>query len=434
MKTQYTLIVTVLFFILFSKSAIAAYDVWEEQTPYPVKVYGDTAASYDGVFYGISGAICIQIPDTNQVYGYSSTNNAWEVKAPIPTPRAMAGAATIDGKIYVVGGCENTDCRAWTTNVLEAYDVVTNSWSTKTPMPSSRGIAVVGVIDGKLYVAGGGGPNYVESNVLEVYDPNTDGWETKQPLPITLAGAMGAVVDGKLYALGGSSGNLNNAVLDKVFRYDPIADSWSEVAPMPTSRLFGGAGVIDGKIYVAGGSNYGGLISTVDVYDPTSNTWTTLSSPLPTPRYFQATAVVGRTLYVAGGVVDNYCSDKFESYTPAPLYNFGGFLQPVSLDKPFKLGSTIPVKFQLTDSSGAYITTAKATISLQKYSNDTPYGDAIDALSTTGADAGNLFRYDSIENQYIFNLNTKNLSLGTWQIRVVLDDGTEAKTSFISLK
>jgi hypothetical protein len=44
-----------------------------------------------------------------------------------------------------------------------------------------------------------------------------------------------------------------------------------------------------------------------------------------------------------------------------------------------------------------------------------------------------LFRYDSTSNQYIFNLGTKSLSRGTWQIKVVLDDGT-TKTVLISLR
>lgn len=114
-------------------------------------------------------------------------------------------------------------------------------------------------------------------------------------------------------------------------------------------------------------------------------------------------------------------------------YNSGGFLAPLNLGKPFKLGSTIPVKFQLTDAAGKYISSATATISLQKYSGEEPVGDPIDAISTNGADSGNNFRYSSTDNLYIFNLDTKGLSVGTWQIRVTLDDGT-VQSGSISLK
>ena len=79
----------------------------------------------------------------------------------------------------------------------------------------------------------------------------------------------------------------------------------------------------------------------------------------------------------------------------------------------FKLGSTVPVKFQLTDANGAYISTAAATIALQKYSGEEPVGDPLDATSTSGADTGSLFRYDGTASQYIYNLSTEALSKGT---------------------
>ena len=109
------------------------------------------------------------------------------------------------------------------------------------------------------------------------------------------------------------------------------------------------------------------------------------------------------------------------------------FLPPVRSDRVFKLGSTVPVKFQLTDANDAYISTAVAAIALQQYSGEEPLGDPVDAASTSASDTGSLFRYESADNQYIYNLNTKSLSKGTWQIRVSLDDGT-IKTVFIGLK
>ncbi len=115
------------------------------------------------------------------------------------------------------------------------------------------------------------------------------------------------------------------------------------------------------------------------------------------------------------------------------VYNFSGFLTPVSLDRPFRQGSTIPVKFQLTDASGTYISTATATITVQLFSADQPAGDPIEVTSTSGADTGNTFRYDAADSQYIYNLSTDGLYEGTWQIRATLDDGT-VKTAFVSLK
>lgn len=77
------------------------------------------------------------------------------------------------------------------------------------------------------------------------------------------------------------------------------------------------------------------------------------------------------------------------------------------------------MKFQLRDEGGNNITTASASIYLTNVTSA-----EINGTSSGKSNEGNLFRYDTTENQYIFNLATKPLSAGTWQIRIELDDGT----------
>ncbi|HEU4402315.1 MAG TPA: hypothetical protein VFT43_09435, partial [Candidatus Polarisedimenticolia bacterium] len=50
-------------------------------------------------------------------------------------------------------------------------------------------------------------------------------------------------------------------------------------------------------------------------------------------------------------------------------------------------------------------------------------GTELEAISTAAADSGNTFRYDAGSDQYIFNLATKPLSAGTWQIRIAQYQG-----------
>jgi len=117
-------------------------------------------------------------------------------------------------------------------------------------------------------------------------------------------------------------------------------------------------------------------------------------------------------------------------------YSFSGFLPPVEADGSgvYKLGRTLPVKFQLQDAQQAYIPTATARITLQQFSEETPVGEPIEVESTSGADTGNLFRYDADDDQYIFNLNTKSLSPGAWQIQVHITDDGSLHTGMIQLK
>ena len=104
------------------------------------------------------------------------------------------------------------------------------------------------------------------------------------------------------------------------------------------------------------------------------------------------------------------------------IYDWGGFLPPIKADgtSVLKLGSTVPVKFWLKGGS-AGVSTAGGAITVAKVTNDVA-GDAVDGTSTSAATTGNLFRYDSTSDQYVFNLATKGLEAGTYQIKVVLND------------
>lgn len=103
---------------------------------------------------------------------------------------------------------------------------------------------------------------------------------------------------------------------------------------------------------------------------------------------------------------------------------FSGFKQPINTDGTsiFKLGRTVPVKFSLTDLNNATISTTHPNIYVSKVTNNIT-GKEQEVSSTNTADSGNTFRYDSSSEQYIFNLGTKTLTQGTWQIRVLLDSG-----------
>ena len=85
-------------------------------------------------------------------------------------------------------------------------------------------------------------------------------------------------------------------------------------------------------------------------------------------------------------------------------------------DKAHKLGSTVPIKLQLRDASGANVSAASIVVSatgLTKQDN-TPAA-AEDSGSANSPDDN--FRYDATlggDGGYIYNLSTKDLSTGTW--------------------
>lgn len=118
---------------------------------------------------------------------------------------------------------------------------------------------------------------------------------------------------------------------------------------------------------------------------------------------------------------DNAGNTIIKNVTYFIHYNFGQFLQPIKTDGSsiFKLGSNVPIKFQLTDANGSYVTNAIVRLNISK----------ITSTSTTG----DVFIYETNGNKYSHNLGTKNMSIGTWRIRVYIDDGSSYAVN-ISLK
>jgi hypothetical protein len=103
-------------------------------------------------------------------------------------------------------------------------------------------------------------------------------------------------------------------------------------------------------------------------------------------------------------------------------YTFSGFQPPIKTDGSgiYNLGRTLPIKFSLTDSNNNYVTSVTAHLVVTNV-QDGIIGDVPIQLATSTSDTGNLFRISG--TQYIYNLDTGQLSPGTWQIKAVLDTG-----------
>ena len=76
--------------------------------------------------------------------------------------------------------------------------------------------------------------------------------------------------------------------------------NWERVAPMESGRAGAGAVVVDGKVMVVGGFSGTEFLSSVEIYNPSDNTWQSGPS-LPAPRSGMGVAALDGNVYVAGG-------------------------------------------------------------------------------------------------------------------------------------
>ena len=194
---------------------------WMNLAPFPEpheEVIGQGANGKMYVFAGLVSAP-IWLP-VGMVYEYDPPANKWTKKKPMALPAHHLALTELNGKIYVFGGFTEGkigNLAAWTPidNAFE-YDPVSDSWKALAPMPTKRGAAVAATVGGKMYVIGGattapGATNpaihpTVAQRVLstvEEYDPAANTWRTRSPMPTPRNHTAAGVVDGKIYVIGG---------------------------------------------------------------------------------------------------------------------------------------------------------------------------------------------------------------------------------------
>ncbi|PON50637.1 Kelch-type beta propeller [Parasponia andersonii] len=110
------------------------------------------------------------------------------------------------------------------------------------------------------------------------------------------------VLNGKLLVMAGYS--VINRVFfasPDVYQYDSCLNSWSKLADMNVARYDFASAEVNGKVYVVGGYGMdGNSLSSAEVYNPETNTWTIIES-LRRPRWGCFACGFEGKLYVMGG-------------------------------------------------------------------------------------------------------------------------------------
>jgi N-acetylneuraminic acid mutarotase len=204
--------------------------------------------------------------------------------------------------LYIVGGYFADGSAS---NKLFVYDPVMDRWKELATMLAARGALTANFLDGTLYAVGGVPREFGSATrpliLNEAYDIRTDKWITKEPMPTPRQHLASVVFDDKLYVIGGRVNGLSSN-LDANEVYDPAKDEWTVLAPMPSKRggLAAAVSGTDGWIYVFGGEAADGTFKNNERYSTDGNVWE--SAPeMPNGRHGLAAVDIGSEIYVIGG-------------------------------------------------------------------------------------------------------------------------------------
>ena len=115
---------------------------------------------------------------------------------------------------------------------------------------------------------------------------------------------------------------------------------------------------------------------------------------------------------------DNAGNTATKTVTYTVIYGFNGLLSPYEETKAFKIGSSIPLKWQYTDAAGNVVDSSAAIPRVRiTQVNNVPPPATEDPIEIEDPGKSGL-RYDSSTDMWIFNWQTKGSTAGTYWIWV----------------
>jgi len=143
--------------------------------------------------------------------------------------------------------------------------------------------------------------------------PGSARWESRAGMPTARARLATVAWNGKVYAIAGDTADGVSAAVEI---YDPSTDTWTRGSSKPRPVRNVSAAVLNGRIFVPGGfSPLDQAMASVETYDPVRDTWEEAPA-LPAPLFGYAIVAVGDKLYLFGGSDGIAYSDSVWIYDP----------------------------------------------------------------------------------------------------------------------
>lgn len=179
---------------------------WRRGPDMPFSRGAAAAARLGDNVYVFGGRNLDRTYDVAPTFAFNLKTNTWSTKANLPNPRNHLAAAEIGGKIYAIGGQHREASKAVNQRSVHRYDPATNTWSSVASLPfaQSHNLASTFAYNGRIIVVGGETAHNVAAGRVLVYEPWRNTWRDAGGLPEARRAPQAGIINGKLYVAGGS--------------------------------------------------------------------------------------------------------------------------------------------------------------------------------------------------------------------------------------
>ncbi|EDV28114.1 uncharacterized protein TRIADDRAFT_21099 [Trichoplax adhaerens] len=224
--------------------------------------------------------------------------------------RCSFGVTVLNNEVYAVGGYDRLGCL----NVVEKYNLASNTWLTCQPVNQRHGRIAVAASSDHVYALGGSHASH-DLKSCERYDPITDSWKPFKSMRIARSCLGATVIDDQIFAIGGQNdkGTLSNVEICNI-----ASNSWNIAKPMIAARShLAGATTYEGLLYVCGGSDGSQPLNSVECFDPRANKWILLKEHMNHARVNVGIVNVDGWIYAIGGFDGSTFLNNIERFNPS---------------------------------------------------------------------------------------------------------------------
>ncbi len=276
---------------------------------------------------------------------YNPKNQTWESTGSMIDPVRNNHTATLlqNGQVLVTGGYGGSVlANAYHLASSTVYNPQTNTWEQTGSLRDNRSSHTSTLLkDGSVLVVGGRGNGFSDSGIdftrpyglasVERFDPKKGEWRLASPLNQARVGHTATILaNGNVLVTGGtqfdSSSTIQRArALSSVEIYDPQTNTWRYSTNMHTKRAGHTATALaDGRVLVVGGftGEMGSVadfttLASAEIYDPATEQWLVVASLHEARGEHAAVVLDTGQVFVVGGIT--YPTNQFGEMVPATL-------------------------------------------------------------------------------------------------------------------